>query len=438
MRRLLLALTTTALAVGSLSIPATAAGRTRMVDDDGRASPGNCAGSGTAFKKVQAAIDASGRNDTVIVCPGSYAEHVTIGGAKDGLTLRGARPFKAKLVHRASDERHDAVIEIAAGATGVTVQHLVVTVRTPREGLQPVGTDCGVVSGISVLGSATINANRVRAYGATLGICGMGRGISVGDTLPAGANAGDTRITNNLVRDFVAIGVDVDGDGPVLVENNSIRYWHLEQDAGIRQFSAERLQRVAERRRTAEPSGFFNFVLSVGVGVFGSPGSQVRLNEISSGPDALPWQVFAAGLEDWTPRLGAGVLVETNDVLVELNTIRRTVLGIELYDADENVVRRNVSEDHVEGILLTDSDDNVIRGNQVSTGLFGLHVNEELLSGIGDGSSTDNRFIANSALFHEGLDCWDESAMIVGVPVENTWVDNVGADAEPSFICEWD
>ena len=60
-----------------------------MVDDDGRASIGDCASEEPAFRRIQPAIDASGSSDTVLVCPGVYTGQLTIGV---DLTLAAAMP----------------------------------------------------------------------------------------------------------------------------------------------------------------------------------------------------------------------------------------------------------------------------------------------------------------------------------------------------------
>jgi len=57
---------------------ATAAGVTRIVDDDGRASLVSCDAATPAPNSIQAAIDLSGSGDTILVCPGVYREQLRI------------------------------------------------------------------------------------------------------------------------------------------------------------------------------------------------------------------------------------------------------------------------------------------------------------------------------------------------------------------------
>jgi hypothetical protein len=60
---------------------------TLVVDDDGYATDTNCNDPLTsAYTSIQAAINAASDGDEIIVCPGSYAEQITI--SKNGLTVR--------------------------------------------------------------------------------------------------------------------------------------------------------------------------------------------------------------------------------------------------------------------------------------------------------------------------------------------------------------
>ena len=84
MRRFILSLTIAGLASAAIGVPASAA-TTRVVDDDGAASPGDCASTAPAPKKIQAAINQAGPGDTILVCPGTYREQPTAG--HEGMTI---------------------------------------------------------------------------------------------------------------------------------------------------------------------------------------------------------------------------------------------------------------------------------------------------------------------------------------------------------------
>ena len=50
-----------------------------VVDDDGKAMASNCDADAVAFSTIQAAINAASDGDEIIVCPGTYAEQITVG-----------------------------------------------------------------------------------------------------------------------------------------------------------------------------------------------------------------------------------------------------------------------------------------------------------------------------------------------------------------------
>lgn len=64
------------------------AATTLIVDDDGLAAPGNCNAMTPTTSTIQAAVTQATPGDTVRVCPGTYAETVTVDKA---LTLKGAK-----------------------------------------------------------------------------------------------------------------------------------------------------------------------------------------------------------------------------------------------------------------------------------------------------------------------------------------------------------
>ncbi len=64
---------------------------TRYVDDDGTVGATGCDGARTVPKRIQRAIRAAGPGDTILVCPGTYTELLSIGGGRDDLTLKAAQ-----------------------------------------------------------------------------------------------------------------------------------------------------------------------------------------------------------------------------------------------------------------------------------------------------------------------------------------------------------
>jgi hypothetical protein len=95
--RLVSAATVLTVVLYLLSAAPAAAGEstTRYVDDDGRAGPvRGCGGHRVAFKRIQAAVNASRAGDRILVCAGIFRGQVTISGHdKDGLRLLATKQW---------------------------------------------------------------------------------------------------------------------------------------------------------------------------------------------------------------------------------------------------------------------------------------------------------------------------------------------------------
>jgi len=233
LRRALLGMTLT-IGLAATLLPGAAmaaAGTIRMVDDDGHASPGHCGASHHASTHIQSAIDAAHPGDTVLVCPGTYVEQVTILGTQ-GLTVR-------------STSQWGAVIKPVPGSDPLYMVGIGDVHDVTFQGFKlvaPTAGDCGkVASAILVLGTrdTVIRGNQIRAAGShTLGACGYEVAVTLGDEfLTAAASGvglasdpGPTRasVVWNTIRDFQVVGVLASGPGTLATINrNSIRFYHL-------------------------------------------------------------------------------------------------------------------------------------------------------------------------------------------------------------------
>jgi len=105
---------------------------TRVVDDDGKAAVGDCDATVSTYSTIQAAINAASPGDTVFVCPGTYAEQVTI--RTPGVTLEGSgidqTVVKPTTLTDAAPSLFSgqplAYIILVDGISGVTIKNLTV------------------------------------------------------------------------------------------------------------------------------------------------------------------------------------------------------------------------------------------------------------------------------------------------------------------------
>jgi hypothetical protein len=175
---------------------------------------GTCQPALPHFTTIQAAINASAQGGTVLVCPGTYSEQLTI---FHPLTLKGVDNNGSNL----------ALLTMPPGATGdqIYVQATNVNISDiTLDGSNNGATLCGQgPNGIVYwLSSGTINHVAVRNEFPSTEItdCLSGDGIFVG-TNDTGAS--NVTIENSSIHAFQANGIEVNGRGAsATIKNNSI------------------------------------------------------------------------------------------------------------------------------------------------------------------------------------------------------------------------
>jgi hypothetical protein len=154
------------------------------------------------FNTIQAAVTASSPGDTIIVCPGGYAEQVTVG--KD-LTLTGSSATIQAPGTLTGDEN---VVDIVGGAT-VTMSDFIVS--------GPGSGGCNSIhTGIGVLGGATLHLSNttVRNIRDTpFSGCQNGEGIRVGTPRGGAPDVGHATIDNVVATGYQKNGIVVAGAG---------------------------------------------------------------------------------------------------------------------------------------------------------------------------------------------------------------------------------
>ena len=272
--------------------PVAAAGPTsRYVDDDGMAGRSGCSGTRPVPRKVQRAIKAAGPDDTILVCPGTYTEQLTIRGARDGLTVKAVEPWTATIRTPRNLTGSPSSLITIDGVDRVRVQSLRMEVRT----VEPCDrVRYGVL--VREAHDAQVRSLRMGPRGAdTIGPCGYRYGIVV-------SRGSSAFVGYNLIRDFTDAGIWVKGSRTTAtVYRNSIRYFHLAEAAD------------------ADPDE----CCSTGIQAFDGALVTIRGNAIRSGPGP-GWA---------TPVLGWGMALSPlgDGSLVARNTVRRAFYGIDTW-----------------------------------------------------------------------------------------------------------
>jgi parallel beta-helix repeat protein len=384
-RRALAALCLAApLSIAMTAAPASASGSTRWVDRDGHAGPNSCGGSATASKTIQKAVTASGPNDTVKVCPGTYVERVRISGNRHGLTLM-------------SVTSHAAIIKAKADATFNTIVLLKITsvdnVTVKDFSIRPLRANshdsCDDGDGITVSASANVSIqdNQIKPAGSGP-FCGLFRAIT--------ATAGTTgTIHANDITDYLDGGIVMSGAGTNLsVTSNTITYAQVGLD----------------------PAG------GAAIGLSGSAKGSVTGNTITgpaSGPGS-PSQPAAGVQLDGS---GSGVNVKDN-------TIAGMAANIEIDSATGGTISGNTISGGQTSLDMQAAKNITVTGNTAHDAtVYGIY-----LADAATGNNVHDNDFTTSKNF-KLADCKGQSSTVVSVGSNNSFEDNKGDKSNPAAIC---
>jgi parallel beta-helix repeat protein len=411
--QLTVAAVATAFAAGGMAPAVSGSGAVLMVDDDGRASPASCDGHATAERAIQRAVAVAAPGSSVLVCPGTYREDVTIGRAKRGLTLRSVVPWGAQLIGPGSA---DAVVGVR-GARGVVIDGFDIRVRgrilTWTRVPSPGDTSCRPAwLGISITGgaSAVISGNRIdRGHRR----CGYHGGILV--------SSSEVVVAGNVIRDWWSFGVGIfserdpnepyDVPDPTLratVTGNQLRYVHrdyVREDAvvGDQPWHAAAIQSFDATLTDISENDIRGTSRYVGEVDEVSP--LTHAIEVSSARGAV---VVRDGRIHGDFRYGINVAGEYRAPIVGARVWRNEVTGTGA------------------GMVLRRIDRSSIRSNRLTGNGSGI----ELVF------ARHNRVEENDARGNTGLDCRDRTREGDGTAgTRNFWIDDLGDDADPPGIC---
>jgi parallel beta-helix repeat protein len=189
----------------TFAVAASASAATRTVGN------GATACRGATYATIQAAVSAAAPHDEISVCPGTYAEQITIPAGKDGLVLRSRTPRAAIITAPATMADPGDIVRIN-GARDVTLEGFTIA------GPLPDALFCSLFprSGVRVDGggSATILGNRIsdiRSADVAFRGCQNGAAVIVGSEREG--EVGSARIEGNSIDGFQKTGILVENNG---------------------------------------------------------------------------------------------------------------------------------------------------------------------------------------------------------------------------------
>jgi hypothetical protein len=376
------AVVTAAMLLCLVAAPASAAGRVRWVARDGRAGPTGCDGHRAARTSIQAAIDASGPGDTVIVCDGTYREGLTISADRAGLTLKAAHPGRAILRMPATGFQTMLRID---GAARVTISGLALRADTDAPCTRA-AVGVGIVAGAV---GVVLDRLSIAPRGTdTMGACGIETAVMLLD-----GSRGLLR--RSTLVDFRDLGAWVSGDGSRLtVKDTTLRFLHATVPAGTD---------------------------CTGSGIVAIHGGTARLRS------SRVLGRSTAGIT--TPCLVEAFVGEEADATeVSGTTIRYVRVGVLLYRGSGHVVSANHITD---GRAPADQPGSGVVAKDVASSAIGYNVIARMGSaGVSLIGTTNLVTVRGNTLQGNGLiDCLDTSSG------PNVWTGNTGDESSPAGLC---
>jgi hypothetical protein len=372
-RRLFAIATLIGVLAAALVVPTTAAGKTRWVDDDGKAGPTGCGGTAKAARKVADAVVASAAGDTVKVCPGTYTGKVTIRGARDGLKLIAATSTRPVLRKAPTNGGEIVLID---SVDRVTLRGF--TVRSNSE------DPCGFREGIflDTAKKAVLSRLRVESTGTTtLSGCQLGIGIGLADS--------GVTITSVRIVDVVSNAIAADRSA-IVASKVIVDYLHA-----------------------GEPVSFGGRMLSANDGTSGSF-TDITINSLASAAATTPLLATGIAVRDADPGFSvADVVISRAIVGVRIESSGTTVAGVSAVGTGTAVQLERGSGIDVSGVTVDDGD-----------------------SGIFVPGATNSTIHDNDLTGATGVGCEDTTTGSKTLGTANTWTNNTtSTESIPAGLC---
>lgn len=372
-----------ALTLALVAAPTAAAGKTRVVDNDGKGSATNCDATIKAFLSIQKAVDASAAGDIVKVCPGTYKGRVKVTGARAGLQLLSTKALGATIKDPGIYMPQLLPLVSIDGVDGVVLKGFKVRTLSWESYLSQ--TMDGIVANDAK--NVSIRANDLGWLGAS----GDRSNLSTGITAKGGTTG---LIKGNTIKDPLQDGIVVTGAGTdVTVEANTVDIVFAANessaDDGI-EIQTSALARVKGNTIKVPPvaSGIITKLAS-GVELYNANGATVVSGNTITNPIS-------------------GIVTRGNGYDIKDNTVIGRQVGINIVNSDSLLVSGNTA-----------------RATKSSPG-YGIATTE---------ASDDSIITSNNVKNSAGPDCFEENTT---GGIDNSWSLNQTNDSPVNALCTYD
>jgi parallel beta-helix repeat protein len=364
------------------------------------------------YSTIQAAVTAASSGATIVVCPGTYTEQVTIPSGKNNLTLRSKKPGQAIIQAPGSlpvdgnctVPGAQAIVDVN-GALNTSI--LGFTIAGP--GVTADTLCFGVL--VEAAGSATVDGNWILHINDNPN---NGHQHGEGVRVTGGSSA---TITKNTISDYQKNGVSVRNASHADVNGNVI--------TGI---------------------GLTNLITQNGI-VFlnGSSGhaigNDISANHYTADENATGIIQVGPGNVDLKANtlhdndIGVFVALVDGGTTVESNQATGNLQGILFQGATGGVIKNNNSSDNGDGIdVVSDFNTHAGTTNGVISGNTTHH--NASLGLFADGKSHGNLFANNVSTANGDFDCRDKSSGSGTAGTADTWTHNNAHTSSPTELCK--
>jgi hypothetical protein len=422
------------LALTALAPTSVMAAATLVVDDDGFGSAASCNAGTVAYTTIQSAVDAAAPGDTIKVCPGTYAESVSVSTA--GLNLVG--PYVGVSAKACPDRLDTATVQGGAG-NGFTLDADDVTVDGFRIG----GSDAyGIETSEDHAGYAIRNnVIEDNASGIYLNASGDSLSRVKRNCLR------DNNVTYNDVTPFPTAGTgiytDQGLDNADILGNGFRRHLNVAINL-VTDLDVTDTFNVTETRNI-RVGGNVSVNDRTFLSIFNADHVYVSGNRVKQNSGGQDWNgsaIYVGGGSD-IGGPGASAITITVNKIVSTQLPNGFYAGIAVRgSADDTVISFNTIKGTYNGISISSDALGAayVRGNAV----WNAHNNgiEALVTEpySGGGPATRNVFTRNGAHGSANYDCFDNTTGAGTFGTANTWLRggsrrNVGDSSSPAGLC---